>query len=102
MVQIAPIYLKFRQEHERTMSVHCPACGSRNLRPSRIQHKDLICLLALRHPVRCRYCRTRFCINLLKMRKVRREARAREVRRKDGRRMPQPVPLDQHRVEDFR
>ena len=62
------------------MTVYCHACGSRNLRPSRLQLKDLVYLLVLRYPVRCRYCRKRFSVSIFSIGKIRREAEARRNR----------------------
>ena len=75
------ISLKVRQEQvKRTMSVHCHACGSRNLRPSRLQLRDFVFLLTFRFPVRCRYCRDRFYASIFSIRKIWRDARARDIR----------------------
>jgi hypothetical protein len=59
------------------MTVYCHTCGSRNLRPSRLQPKDLIYFLTLRYPVRCRYCRKRFSVSIFRIGMIRREADAR-------------------------
>jgi len=59
------------------MTAYCHACGSRNLRPSRLQLKDLAYFLILRYPVRCRYCRKRFSVSIFSIGKIRREAEAR-------------------------
>ena len=63
------------------MTVHCHSCGSRNLRPSRLQAVDAFALLTLRYPVRCRDCRRRFLVSIFSIRKVRRDAEARRIRR---------------------
>ena len=62
------------------MTIYCHACGSRNLRPSRLQLKDLVYLLILRYPVRCRNCRKRFSVSIFSIGKIRREAEARRNR----------------------
>lgn len=59
------------------MTAYCHACGSRNLRPSRLQLKDLAYFLVLRYPVRCRHCRKRFSVSIFNISTVRREADAR-------------------------
>jgi hypothetical protein len=59
------------------MTAYCHACGSRNLRPSRLQLKDLVYLLIFRYPVRCRYCRKRFFVSVFSIGTIRREAEAR-------------------------
>ena len=53
------------------MTVHCPRCGSGNLRPAHFRRSDLPYLLILRFPVRCRYCRDRFHVGIFRIRKVR-------------------------------
>lgn len=84
------------------MSVHCHVCGSKDLRPSRFQPGDLVYLLTLRHPVRCRDCRRRFCVSILHIRKVKRDARMRRTRRNREMRMPQSVLMDWKPFEDLR
>ena len=84
------------------MTVHCPTCGSRNVRPSHLQRADWVYLMILRYPVRCRYGRKRFSVSIFKIRKVRRDAHARDVRHKNDKYMPQAVDLDQDRSEDLR
>ena len=84
------------------MTARCHVCGSKNLRPSRVQRKDLIYFLTLRHPARCRYCRERFYVSIFRITEVRRDALARDIRHQDEMRPPQPVFMDRHRVEDFR
>ncbi len=82
------------------MSAHCPACGSRNLRPSQLQSEDLVYLLTLRYPVRCRYCRERFFVSIFNIRKVRRDADARDARYKNNVSSPEAVVSDEHGHED--
>ena len=62
------------------MTISCQTCGSRNLRPSRLQLKDVAYFLVLRYPVRCRYCRKRFSISIFNIATIRREADARRHR----------------------
>jgi hypothetical protein len=62
------------------MTVYCHECGSRNLRLSRLQPKDVGYFLVLRYPVRCRHCRKRFSISIFSVAMVRREADARRHR----------------------
>ena len=83
------------------MTAYCRRCGSRNLRPSRLQLKDLIYFLILRHPVRCRYCRKRFYVSIFRIGEVRRDAHVRDVRHENGESMPKAVALDQERSEDL-
>lgn len=84
------------------MTAHCHACGSRNLRPSRPQPKDLVYFITLRYPVRCRRCRRRFAVSIFSIRKVQRDAQARNARNADERRAQQAVVLDWRQFEDFR
>jgi hypothetical protein len=62
------------------MTVYCHECGSRNLRLSRLQPKDVGYFLVLRYPVRCRHCRKRFSISIFSVAMIRREADARRHR----------------------
>lgn len=66
----------FGREQNPPMTVYCHTCGSRNLRPSRLQLKDLAYFLVLRYPVRCRHCRKRFSASIFSLRKLRRDAHA--------------------------
>lgn len=84
------------------MTANCPACGSRNLRPSQLQRKDLVYLLTLRAPVRCRYCRERFYVSIFSILKVRHDAAARDARYKNKVRTPESVHSDQHSHDDQR
>jgi len=84
------------------MIVYCHACGSRNVRPSHLQPKDLVYFLILRYPVRCRYCRKRFSVSIFKIREVRRDAHARDVRHENDESMRQAAALNQKRSEDLR
>jgi len=67
----------FWREQQPTMTIYCHTCGSTNLRPSRLQLKDLASILILRYPVRCRYCRKRFSVSAFSIGTIRREAEAR-------------------------
>lgn len=46
-------------EVEAEMSLSCQECGSSNLRRAHFRLSDVIRLLALRYPVRCRDCKAR-------------------------------------------
>jgi hypothetical protein len=41
------------------MSLYCQECGSKNLRRAHFRFSDVLGLLMLRFPVRCRNCKTR-------------------------------------------
>jgi len=84
------------------MTAHCRACGSKNLRPSRLQLKDLVYLIILRYPVRCRTCRERFSVSIFSVRKIQRDAQARRALKANERRMPHAVDLEQHGFDDLR
>lgn len=62
------------------MTLHCHRCGSSNLRPAHFRWMDLGFLIALRSPVRCRYCRMRFYVNLFRIGAIRRNAEERRSR----------------------
>ncbi len=79
-MQTSPALATFWREQEPTMTIYCHACGSRNLRPSRLQLKDLAYFLVLRYPVRCRLCRKRFSASIFRIGMIRREAEARRHR----------------------
>lgn len=68
------------KEHKTTVTFHCHRCGDRNLRPAHLRWTDMACLLVLRLPVRCRYCRARFYVSMLKIGRIRREAEAQRAR----------------------
>jgi len=82
--------------------VHCHVCGSRNLRPSHFQLMDLAYLLILRLPVRCRSCRVRFHVSILKIGKVRRDAEARRDRDQHEERMTQAANPDWRTFKDHK
>jgi hypothetical protein len=84
------------------MTAYCRARGSRNLRPSHLQPKDLVYFLILCHPIRCRYCRKRSYVSIFKIREIQRDARARDVRHEKDKSKPKAVALDQERSEDLR
>jgi len=60
------------------MVAYCRACGSYNLRLSHLHVLDVLLLLRLRYPVRCRSCRLRSLITLDKVLAVHSEAKARQ------------------------
>lgn len=62
------------------MPAYCRICGSDNLRPSHFRIMDVVHLLFLRYPVRCRLCRHRGYVSISRISEVRREARARRRR----------------------
>jgi hypothetical protein len=68
----------------------CFSCGSSNLRFSHFRLSDAFWLALAKLPVRCRYCRERFRLNLLSAIQLHRERRAtNEGRRgKAGRNQP--------------
>jgi hypothetical protein len=68
------------EEHEHTMTFQCHRCGDRNLRPAHLRWTDLAGLFILRLPVRCRYCRARFYVSVLKIGRIRHEAAAQRAR----------------------
>jgi hypothetical protein len=41
------------------MSLSCQECGSSNLRRAHFRFSDMVRLLTLRYPVRCRDCKSR-------------------------------------------
>lgn len=41
------------------MHIHCRSCGQTEFRVSRLRRTDLIHLLLLQYPVRCRTCKMR-------------------------------------------
>jgi hypothetical protein len=81
------------------MIVYCHTCGSRNLRPSRLQLKDLAYFLALRYPARCRHCRKRFYVSILSLGKLRREAHAQLDSKPAKGRMPPAADSGQKKSE---
>jgi hypothetical protein len=84
------------------MIVYCHTCGSRNLRPSRLQLKDLPYFFALRYPVRCRHCRKRFSVSIFSLRKLRREAHVQlDGKQADGRIRPD-ADSDRQKSEPLR
>lgn len=46
--------------------MNCFHCGSNDLRLSSLRSRDLIDLILLRVPVRCRFCRDRFLTSLFR------------------------------------
>jgi hypothetical protein len=42
------------------MSLYCHECGSTDLRSAHLQWRDWYQLLALKYPIRCRACKTRY------------------------------------------
>jgi hypothetical protein len=84
------------------MTVYCRICGSRNLRPSRLQLKDLAYFVALRYPLRCRDCRNRFSVSIFSLQKLRRDAHARVAGKQANGRMPRPADSDRQKSEDLR
>jgi len=57
------------------MPVFCRNCGMSDFRLSRVQGRDLGRLLTLQYPVRCRTCRERRYVFILKALKIMRGAK---------------------------
>lgn len=55
--------------------MRCPYCGASHFRLSRLRISDLIHLLRLRYPVRCRLCRERTHVSFAKAMQARSAAR---------------------------
>jgi hypothetical protein len=84
------------------MIVYCHTCGSRNLRPSRLQLKDLLHFFALRYPVRCRHCRKRFYVSIFSLRKLRREAHTQRDGKQAAGGIPSAADSDRQKSEPLR
>ena len=69
---------------ELRRSVNCYWCGSINMRTSRFQPQDLLRLLRLQYPVRCRACRERSYRFLLSLRKLPNGEKAHRIERDLG------------------
>jgi DNA-directed RNA polymerase subunit RPC12/RpoP len=61
----------FRGSMEFSMSLVCSRCGYSTLRPSRLRSSDILHLLLLTLPVRCKTCRERYFVSLPFFRKIR-------------------------------
>ena len=59
------------------MTVHCRICGRSDFRAARFRERDLPHLLLLQYPVRCRTCSERSYTSILRIFKIKREARIR-------------------------
>jgi hypothetical protein len=65
------------------MSLACRNCGVRNFRLSRFRKTDLVRVLLLQFPVRCRECRERdhaFILDILKLKSARNDRRSDSIR----------------------
>lgn len=82
------------------MTVHCHRCGSSNLRPAHFRWMDIVYLAGLNSPVRCRYCRVRFYVSILKIGAIRREAEQRRFREIYAIRTEQMTEAGQQRIPD--
>lgn len=82
------------------MTVHCHKCGSCNLRPAHFRLMDLIYLVGLHSPVRCRYCRTRFYVSILKIGTIRRDAEVRRSHERYGSHLERMAGSEHQRVPD--
>jgi ribosomal protein L40E len=49
------------------MVLFCRACGSSNLRVSKLHKEDLTKLFRLKYPVRCRACRERGLVSIFQL-----------------------------------
>jgi hypothetical protein len=83
------------------MNFHCPECGSKNLRPSRIVRADLARLLTLRAPARCRDCRERFFVGILEVREIEREAEKRRLREAHDLRPSPALELQRQKLKEI-
>jgi hypothetical protein len=59
--------------------VNCPFCDSAALRSSRFQAVDVLQLLLLRMPVRCRNCQERSYVSVARALKMKRESKVRRA-----------------------
>jgi ribosomal protein L33 len=65
------------------MSLACRNCGVRNFRLSRFRKTDLVRVLLLQFPVRCRECRERgyaFILDIFKLKSARNDRRSDSIR----------------------
>ncbi len=57
--------------------IRCGDCNSRNVRRSTVRVADIMPLLLLRYPIRCRSCRARTYVGILRALKLERSPRRR-------------------------
>jgi len=57
------------------MAFHCRGCGMSDFRLSHVRNKDLWRLLTLQYPIRCRTCRERSFVFVLKALQIVRDAK---------------------------
>jgi len=60
---------------EIKMAFHCRICGMPDFRLSHLRSRDLGRLLTLQYPVRCRTCRERHFVFILRTFKIMRDAK---------------------------
>jgi len=70
-----PVVSSIPPIQEIEMSVRCRLCSSSDLRLSRFRFKDLPHLLILSYPVRCRVCRDRDYLFILRIFKIGQDAK---------------------------
>jgi DNA-directed RNA polymerase subunit RPC12/RpoP len=58
------------------MPYRCRKCGQSTVRISQFRLKDIVRLILLQSPVRCRTCRNRYYVSLSDARSIRNELRA--------------------------
>ncbi len=61
---------------------------------------DLVNRVVLRAPVRCRYCRVRFYVSILKIGAIRREAEQRRMRERYGMRIERMAGSERQSIAD--
>jgi hypothetical protein len=64
------------------MSTICRDCGNSNFRTSHFRLEDVLRLLLLQYPVRCRVCEKRSFIFIWQVSKIKRDAQKRHRRAK--------------------
>jgi hypothetical protein len=72
--------------------MRCPSCGSTHFRLSRLRFSDLLHLLILRYPVRCRLCRERSHVSFAKALHARKSGHRAHTKDSEVKSVHEPVP----------